>query len=116
MKKKLLALTLAVSLLAGALAGCTRPQAQTTPTPAPTQTPEATATPTPAGEKADDQKNDLHGFGIGTDHIQPPCADGLPHHDGGGIAAGADTGAAEFGTGGAERDTRFRGYRDAPFP
>ena len=53
MKKKLLALTLAVSLLAGALAGCTRPQAQTTPTPAPTQTPEATATPTPAGEKAD---------------------------------------------------------------
>ncbi|MFQ8759414.1 MAG: hypothetical protein ACLSAF_08180 [Intestinimonas sp.] len=37
MKKKLLALTLAVSLLAGALAGCTRPQAQTTPTPAPTQ-------------------------------------------------------------------------------
>ena len=48
MKKKLLALTLAVSLLAGALAGCTRPQAQTTPTPAPTQTPEATATPTPA--------------------------------------------------------------------
>ena len=36
MKKKLLALTLAVSLLAGALAGCTRPQAQTTPTPAPT--------------------------------------------------------------------------------
>ena len=53
MKKKLLALTLAVSLLAGALAGCTQPQAQTTPTPAPTQVPEATATPTPAGEKAD---------------------------------------------------------------
>ena len=44
-----LRLGLAACLLAGALAGCTRPQAQTTPTPAPTQTPEATATPAPTG-------------------------------------------------------------------